>query len=177
MPEQARQSARDAKPANKRGTARLAAVQALYQMDIGGTGLTETVAEYENFRLGREVDGETYREADAAWFRGIVGGVVAEQMRIDPMIHRNLPASWPLSRIDSTMRAVLRAGVFELMKRRDVDAKVVVTEYVEVAKAFFEGEEPRVVNGVLDRMARELRDGEMDPKAAEEPEEGDAQAG
>ena len=155
------------KPANKRGSARLSAVQALYQMDIGGVGLTEVVAEYENFRLGREIDGETYRDADVSWFRGIVGGVVKDQKSIDPMIHQALTDDWPLSRIDSTLRATLRAAVFELTKRRDVDARVVVSEYVEVAKAFFENDEPKMVNGVLDRIARKIRDGELDVKDAE----------
>ena len=127
-------------------------------------GVTETVAEYENFRLGREVDGETYLDADASWFRGIVGGVYKDQKAIDPIIHKALTDDWPLSRIDSTLRAVLRAGVFELMNRSDVDAKVVVTEYVEVAKAFFDGDEPRMVNGVLDKIARKVREGELEPK-------------
>lgn len=149
------------KPANKRGSARLSAVQALYQLDVGGAGVTETVAEYENFRLGREIDGEKYIEADASWFRGIVGGVYRDQKSIDPIIHGALTDDWPLSRIDSTLRAILRAAVFELINRKDVDAKVVVSEYVEVAKAFFEGEEPRMVNGVLDRVGRQLRLDEM----------------
>ncbi|MDD9909782.1 MAG: transcription antitermination factor NusB [Ahrensia sp.] len=155
---------RSAKPANKRGSARLSAVQALYQMDIGGTGLTEIVSEYENFRLGRDIDGETYLEADAAWFRGIVGGVAQHQRQIDPVIHQALSANWPLSRIDSILRAILRASVFELFERRDVDARVVVSEYVEVAKAFFDGDEPKMVNGVLDKVARQLREGELDPR-------------
>lgn len=156
------------KPANKRGAARLSAVQALYQMDVGGMGLTEIVAEYENFRLGREIDGETYLEADPSWFRGIVAGVVRDQKIIDPIIHQALTDDWPLSRIDSTLRAILRAAVFEFTKRRDVDARVVVTEYVEVAKAFFDGDEPKMVNGVLDRVARSLRDGEMAQKAQDD---------
>ena len=159
------------KPANKRGSARLSAVQALYQMDISGAGLTEVVAEYENFRLGREIDGETYLEADAAWFRGIVGGVVRDQKTIDPIIHESLTDTWPLARIDSTLRATLRAAVFELTRRRDVDARVVVSEYVEVAKAFFDGDEPKMVNGVLDVIARQVRSGELDPK----PESGEGE--
>lgn len=153
------------KQANKRGTARLAAVQALYQMDIGGTGVAEIVAEYENFRLGREVDGDTYLDADPAWFRSIVGGVVEEQTTIDPLIHASLREDWPLSRIDSTLRAILRAAVYELRRRKDVDAKVIVSEYVEIAKAFFDGEEPKMVNGVIDAVARKVREGELDPAA------------
>ena len=158
------------KPANKRGSARLSAVQALYQMDIGGVGLTEVVAEYENFRLGREIDGETYRDADASWFRGIVGGVVRDQRKIDPIILDALTKDWPLSRIDSTLRAVLRAAVFELINRPDVNARVVVSEYIEVTRAFFESDEPKMVNGVLDSIARQIREGELDPKNLPEGE-------
>jgi len=147
--------------ANKRGAARLAAVQALYQMDVTGTGVLETVAEYENIRLGKELDGEQYHSADASWFRGIVAGVVAEQKRIDPLIHLSLTNDWPLARIDSILRAILRAGVFELSNRKDVPARVVISEYVDVAKAFFEGDESKMVNGVLDRVTRRLREGEL----------------
>lgn len=154
------------KAANKRGSARLSAVQALYQMDIAGTGLQEIVAEYENFRLGREIDGETYLDADTAWFRGVLSGVVKDQKVFDPVIHNALSADWPLSRIDSTMRAILRAGVYELTTKKDVAARVVIAEYVEVAKAFFDGDEPKVINGVLDRVARTLRQGELDEKEA-----------
>ena len=160
------------KPANKRGSARLSAVQALYQMDIGGVGLSEVVAEYENFRIGHEVDGAVYLEADVSWFRGIVGGVVKDQKSIDPIIHQALTNNWPLSRIDSTLRAILRAAVFELTKRSDVDARVVVTEYVEIAKAFFDSEEPKMVNGVLNVIARRLRPDEFDPQPSNEDEGG-----
>jgi N utilization substance protein B len=163
--------------ANKRGAARLSAVQALYQMDIGGVGLSEVVAEYENFRLGKEVDGEMYLAADISWFRGIVGGVVKDQKTIDPVIHAALTNDWPLSRIDSTLRAILRAAVFELTKRRDVDARVVVSEYVEVAKAFFERDEPKMVNGVLDSVARDLRPDEFTPKNLPSEPEVDSDAG
>jgi N utilization substance protein B len=149
------------KPANKRGAARLAAVQALYQMDIIGTGVMETVAEYESVRLGKEIDGDTYLAADASWFRGVVAGVVEQQKQIDPIIHASLSDDWPLARIESILRAILRAGVFELSNRKDVPAKVVISEYVDIAHAFFEGDEPKMVNGVLDRVSRQLRDGEL----------------
>ncbi len=148
---------RTVKPANKRGAARLAAVQALYQMDVGGTGLLETTAEYEAFRLGREIDGAQYREADAQWFRAILAGVVGLQTTIDPLIHAALTDDWPLSRLDSTLRAILRAGAWELMERRDVTVPVIISEYVDVARAFFGEEEPRLVNAVLDRVARDVR--------------------
>ncbi|KQT52969.1 MULTISPECIES: transcription antitermination factor NusB [unclassified Aureimonas] len=143
--------------ANKRGAARLAAVQALYQMDVGGTGLLETVAEYESFRLGQEVDGETYREADAAWFRDIVSGVVRGQTAIDPLIHTSLTPDWPLARLDTTLRAILRAGTYEITARKDVPVAVIIVEYVDIAKAFYAEDEPRLVNAVLDRVSRRVR--------------------
>lgn len=148
---------RPAKPANQRGAARLAAVQALYQMDIGGTGVLEVVAEYEAHRLGQELDGETYLKADASWFRSIVSGVVREQTRLDPLIGAALQDDWALSRLDSTVRAILRAGTFELIDRKDVPVPVIVTEYVEIAHAFFEEDEPKLVNAVLDRIAKQVR--------------------
>jgi N utilization substance protein B len=145
------------KPANQRGAARLAAVQALYQMDIGGSGVLEVVAEYEAHRLGQELDGDTYLKADAAWFRSIVSGVVRDQTKIDPMIRASLQDDWALSRLDSTVRAILRAGTFELTERKDVPVPVIVTEYVEIARAFFEDDEPKLVNAVLDRIAKQVR--------------------
>ncbi len=143
--------------ANKRGAARLAAVQALYQMDVAGSGVLEIAAEYETFRLGKEVDGAQYREADAQWFRTIISGVVAEQKMVDPVIRQSLTEDWPLSRLDSTLRAILRAGVWELLKREDVPVAVIVSEYVDIAKAFYTEDEPKLVNAVLDRAARRLR--------------------
>ncbi|MEA3535299.1 transcription antitermination factor NusB [Rhizobium sp. CC-YZS058] len=143
--------------ANQRGAARLAAVQALYQMDIGGTGVLEIVAEYETHRLGQELDGDTYLKADPGWFRSIVSGVVREQRKLDPMIDGALQDDWALSRLDSTVRAILRAGTYELIERKDVPVAVIVTEYVEIAQAFFQDEEPKLVNAVLDRIARQIR--------------------
>ncbi len=152
---------RAVKPANQRGAARLAAVQALYQLEIGGGDLGHVVAEFETFRLGKEIDGLEYRAADPAWFREIVSGVVMEQLTIDPMIHTALVEDWPLKRIDATLREILRAGTYELLKRRDVPAKVIITEYIDVARAFFEEDEPKLVNGVLDRIAHDLRPNDL----------------
>lgn len=154
------------KPANQRGSARLGAVQALYQMDVGGTNLTSVLEEFELYRLGKEIDEELYLPADIAYFRELVSGVVREQRQLDPMIHRVLENGWPLARIDQTMRAILRCGLYELMTHKSVPAPVVLTEYVDVAKAFFEQDEPRMVNGVLDTLARELRPDEVKKKTA-----------
>lgn len=145
------------KPANQRGAARLAAVQALYQMDVGGTGLIEIIAEFEDHRLGAELDGEQYRQSDPAWFRAIMAGVVERQLDLDPMIRGALTEDWPLSRLDATLRAILRAGAWELERKRDVPVAVIVNEYVDVARAFYADEEPKIVNAVLDRLARKLR--------------------
>ena len=143
--------------AASRSAARLAAVQALYQMDMTGIDMHEVIAEFEAHRLGQEVEGSQYCEAEAAFFRDIVEGVVHEQLRIDPLIDRHLAEGWRLNRVDSILRAILRAGVFEILKRTDVPARVVITEYVDLAHAFFEGEEPKVVNGILDKLGREER--------------------
>lgn len=149
------------KAANKRGAARLGAVQALYQMDMSGSGVLETAAEYETFRLGKEIDDVQYRDADPAWFRAILSGVVAEQARLDPVIRDGLTEDWPLSRLDGTLRAILRAGAWELIHRKDLPVAVVVTEYMDIAHAFFaDGDEPRMVNAVLDRIARGRRKGD-----------------
>lgn len=157
---------RSVRPANRRGASRLAAVQALYQMDVGGSAIEDVLAEFETWRLGGELDGVQYRDADPAFFRDIVGGVVRDQRGLDPMIHDTLASGWPLARIDVTLRSILRAAAHELKNRPDVPGKVVIAEYVEIAKAFFEKEEPGIVNGVLDNLARALRPAEFAPKPA-----------
>lgn len=146
-----------------RAAARLAAVQALYQMDLAGTPLHEVKAEFESHWIGREVEGTKYNPADAAFFRAILDGVLGEQVRIDREVDATLAAGWPLKRIEAILRAVLRAGAFELMGRPDVPARVVISEYVDVASAFVERDEAGMVNAVLDVLARKLRPGELDP--------------
>jgi N utilization substance protein B len=153
---------REERKANRRGAARLAAVQALYQMDIAGTGLNDILAEFEGHWIGREVEGEQYLPAEAAFFRDVVGGVVREQRTLDPLIDTALSQAWPLKRIEAILRAVLRAGAYELTHRRDIPARVVVSEYVDVAHAFVEREETGMVNAVLDQIARKLRAAEFD---------------
>jgi transcription antitermination protein NusB len=149
--------AKEPRKANRRGAARLAAVQALYQMDLAGTGLNEILAEFESHWLGGEVEGAQYRPAEAAFFRDIVSGVVREQMRLDPQIDAALARGWPLRRIEAILRAVLRAGAYELACRSDVPARVVMAEYVDVAAAFVDEEETGMVNAVLDQLAHQLR--------------------
>lgn len=151
--------------ANKRGAARLAAVQALYQMDVASTPLHEILAQFEVHWIGREVEGEQYLPAEAAFFRDVVSGVVAEQRKLDPLIDAALAQKWPLKRIDTILRAVLRAGAYELERRSDVPARVIVSEYVDVAHAFVDKDETGMVNAVLDQLARRLRAAEFDRAA------------
>jgi N utilization substance protein B len=148
--------------ANKRGAARLAVVQALYQMDMAGTGINDIMAEFESHWLGREVEGEQYLPAEAAFFREVVNGVVREQRVLDPMIDEALEKGWPLKRIETVIRAALRAGVYELAHRVDIPARVVITEYADVAAAFVERDETGMVNAVLDQLARQLRASEFE---------------
>ena len=151
--------------ANKRGAARLAAVQALYQMDLAATPLHEILAEFESHWIGRELEGEQYLPAEAAFFREVVGGVVAEQRKLDPLIDAALAQGWPLKRIETVLRAILRAGAYELDKRSDIPARVIVSEYVDVAHAFVEKDETGLINAVLDQIARQLRAGEFERAA------------
>ena len=154
-----------------RSQARLAAVQALYQMDLAETDLSAVIEEFKAHRLGSAddnvtgngngPDNSTGAEADPEHFAGVLKGVVRRQREIDPMIDLQLAQGWRLTRIDSILRAILRAGAFELMELADVPPRVIISEYIDVAHAFFEGDEPRVVNGVLDSLARKLRPGDL----------------
>ena len=155
------------KTANKRGAARLSAVQALYQMELTGAGLLEVAAEYENLRLGKEIDGDIYIDADRNWFRSTLSGVIELQKTIDPVIHEALPEGWPLQRLEILLRAILRAGVFELAKRKGVPSVVVINEYVDIAKAFYDGDEWRMVNGLLDHVAHKINSDDPSLKALE----------
>jgi transcription antitermination protein NusB len=157
-------NAAPAGPARTR--ARLAAVQALYQMDMTQRDLSVVLEEFLDHRFETV---EIYAGADRGFFRDIVTGVAEHQSEIDPQITSHLAQGWRLSRIDSILRAILRSGVYEIIARRDVPARAVINEYVEIARDFFGGEEPAVVNGVLDRVAREKRQGEFGRKAAKKP--------
>ena len=156
------------KRASSRSAARLAAVQALYQMDMTGIDLNEVVAEFEAHRLGQEIEGCQFAEAEAEFFRELVQGVVREQLKIDPLIDQQLAEGWRLTRVDSILRAILRAGAFELLARNDVPAKVIISEYVDIAHAFFAEEEPKVVNGILDKLAHRARPQEFALQGAQD---------
>lgn len=147
--------------ANKRTTARLAVVQALYQLEHSQTGVNTVVLEFRTHRLGGELEGETLLDADDAFFEDLIRGVVRLQNKLDPFISRKLAKGWTLARIDATARAILRAGLFELTERADIPAKVIIDEYVELAKSFFDDGEVNFINAVLDSAAHDLRKDEL----------------
>ena len=156
MTDQPTQSARDRKR-QMRSAARLYAVQALFQMEASGQGRDEVRREFETHRFGAVYEGEEMAEGDVDLFRKTVADAVNWQAKIDQMTDRALVAKWPIDRIDPTLRALFRAAGAELIEG-EAPPKVVITEYVDVAKAFFpEGREARFVNAVLDHMAREAR--------------------
>jgi len=139
-----------------RHAARLGAVQALYQMEISGGGAEEVAQEFADYRFQ-----DLPAPPDAEFFAAVVSGVPQHQIEIDRAIAASLSQNWKLERVDSILRAILRCGVFELVARRDVPARVVIDEYVAVAGAFFGGDEPGFVNGALDTIARRKRASEF----------------
>lgn len=136
-------------------------MQALYQMDLAGTDVGETLAQFSSRAAGDDFDGGQCGEADYKFLKEIVDGTVREQPAIDPELDRILDKSWPLHRLDATVRAILRAGAYEVMFMDRVPARVAISQYVDVASAFFDIEEPKFINGVLDRLARERRPAEF----------------
>jgi N utilization substance protein B len=145
------------KTGGPRSAARLGAVQALYQLEMTGGTPRAVVVEYIKHRLGQEIDGDAFVAADAHLFEELVLGAVEKQAELDPVIGAALTPEWPLDRLEMILRAILRVATFELAHRIDVPARVVITEYVDIAHAFFTGREPGMANGVLDRLGRELR--------------------
>ena len=154
-----------------RHLSRIGAVQALYQMDLAGTDAGDVIAQFSSFRFSK-ASGDTTSEqheddldgGDIKFFKAIVEGVVSHQREIDPIIDQQLAEGWRLVRVDSILRAILRAGAYELMERKDVPVRVVINEYINVGHAFFSEDEPRVINGVLDALAGELRSGDRGPQ-------------
>jgi N utilization substance protein B len=145
----------------KRGAARLAALQALYQLEITGISAEDVIEEFVAHRLGHDPETGQAVVQDKAYFSDIVHGVLKHQVEIDRSIAKALAAGWTLARIDSILRALLRAGAYELVARRDVPAKVVIDEYVELARDFFDKDEPGFVNALLDKLAHRKRAAEF----------------
>ncbi|MBL4806353.1 MAG: transcription antitermination factor NusB [Rhodobacteraceae bacterium] len=149
--------AKRAKSQQKKSTARLFAVQALFQMEASDAPLEDVQAEFEEHRFGAEIDGDVYAEGNLELFRGLTFAAVKNQADIDQLTDRALVAKWPIDRIDPTLRAVFRAAGAEILTLK-TPPKVVISEFVDVTKAFFpEGKEAKFVNAVLDHMAREAK--------------------
>lgn len=140
-----------------RSAARLAAVQALYQMEMEGTPLAQLLHEFHQHRLGATIEDDTYAEAEVDFFDDVVGGADVRREEIDGLIAERLAEGWSLERLDRPMRAILRAGVYELVARADVPVATVISEYVDVAHAFYDKRETGFVNGLLDAIAKSAR--------------------
>ena len=151
----------------KRSVARMSAVQALYEMDMTQKGVHDVLAEFRAFWIGREIDDDLeMKEAETNFFGQIVEGVIKDQVLIDRTIDQALSKGWPLVRIELVLRAIMRAGVFELLLRKDIPPRVSISEYVDVTRAFYNEDEPGMVNAVLDHIARETRGDELGAKRA-----------
>ena len=140
-----------------RSAARLAAVQALYQHDIDATPQAQLLDEFHRHRLGATIDDDQYAQAEVTWFDDVVKGALARRDEIDGLISSKLAEGWKLERLDKTMLQILRAGTYELLARADVPTGSAISEYVDVAHAFFEPREAKFVNGVLDAVAKVVR--------------------
>lgn len=151
----------------ERRAARLAATQALYQIELGGASADHVVQEFLDHRLEEEIDGLRLAETDRRLLAELVEGVVARRDDLDDMLAAVLDRDWPVERLETLLRIVLRAGAYELSERPGVPARVIITEYLGLADAFFGGKEPGLVNGVLDRLAQTLRPEEFSADAAE----------
>ncbi len=140
-----------------RSTARLAAVQALYQQQMEGTALTKLLDEFHQHRLGKEIDETHLAEAEVEFFDDLVAGFDARRAEVDEAISGKLADGWTIARMDKTMLQILRCGAYELIARADVPAAAAISEYVDVAKAFFDDREAKFVNGILDALAKDVR--------------------
>ena len=145
----------------RRSTARLAAVQALYQMELSDSPTEDVIDEFLTLRIGREIEGEQYVDADRGHFKWLVRSVTERVTEIDECIGGALDAGWTIGRLGALMRVLLRSATVELLARPDIPARVVMNEYVELAGAFFSRREPAFVNAALDGIARRLRAGEF----------------
>ena len=140
-----------------RSAARLAAVQALYQQEMEGTPVPKLLHEFHQHRLGATIDGVEYAEAEISFFDDLVQGVDARREELDGLIAANLAKGWSLERLDKPMRQILRAGAYELVGRADVATGSAISEYVDVAKAFYDPRESAFVNALLDAVAKSVR--------------------
>lgn len=144
------------KRSRSRSAARLAAVQALYQQEMEGVPVARLLEEFHDHRLGATIEDVTYTEAERDFFDDIVSGVGARRADIDAAISKRLAEGWSLERLDRPMRALLRAGTYELMARPDVSKATVISEYIDVAHAFYDKRESGFANGLLDAIAKDV---------------------
>ena len=140
-----------------RAAARLGAVQALYQHEMESTPTARLLDEFHQHRLGMEIDEAVFAEAETAFFDDLVTGALARRDEIDQLLSAKLAEGWKLERLDKTMLQILRAGTYELLARADVPTPSVISEYVDVAHAFFDEREAKFVNGLLDAVAKVVR--------------------
>lgn len=140
-----------------RSAARLAAVQALYQLEMEGTPLAQLLHEFHEHRLGATIEDATYAEAEQSFFDDLVSGANARRTEIDALVGGKLAEGWSIERLDRPMRALLRAGTYELLARPDVPVGTVINEYLDVAHAFYDKKEAGFVNGLLDAVAKDVR--------------------
>jgi N utilization substance protein B len=143
--------------ARSRSVARLAAVQALYQLEMENTPIARLLHEFHQHRLGATIEGATYADAEVDFFNDVVKGVDARRLEIDTVISENLGRGWTIERLDRSLRQILRAGAYELLARPDIPTGSVISEYLDVAHAFFPPKEKKFVNGVLDAVAKAVR--------------------
>jgi transcription antitermination protein NusB len=145
----------------RRSAARLAAVQALYQTDLAGTPVDRVISEFVQHRIGKEQDGENFVPADAQMFTEIVRGSTARKQDVDGILSGALDLGHSFERLEHLLRAILRAGCFELLAHQHIHPRIIISDYINIAHAFYAGREPGLVNGVLDRIGRDLRPGEL----------------
>ncbi len=150
-------SAKAAHVARSRAAARLAAVQALYQRDMEPTAIRPLLREFHHHRLGSEIEGVDYAEADADLFDQIVSGVDERQAELDALIAAKLTKGWTLARLDRPLAAILRAGAWELAHRPDATRATIISAYLDIANAFYDKAEKALVNGILDAIAKDVR--------------------
>ncbi len=150
-------AAKQAPKSQARSASRLAAVQALYQQQMEKTALTRLLNEFHQHRLGQEIENDQYAEAEVDFFDDIVSGVDARRDEIDELLQSKLADGWKVDRLDKTMVQILRCGTYELLARADISKKIVISEYIDVAHAFFDEKEAKFVNGVLDSVGKTVR--------------------
>jgi len=154
---------------SRRRAARLAAVQALYELGVNGGDVEDIIIDYRNERPGAVFEGNEFAETDHDLFADVVRGVVRRNMEVREQVAQALTSSWSFDRLETVLRDVMCCGAYELMMRPDVPGRVIINEYMEVAHAFFSGDEPAMVNAVLDRIARQLRTDEFDAGGRKRP--------